>query len=139
MAIPGSYTEETLKTYMLTVLRQLGAVLGMTVNSFDEAVNEVLLAYGVADIADATDIPKLRALAKVEAWKVALAEAGARIDWSEAGASFKQSQYRAAAREGLLGAEAEAARYGGGWPGYEVTVGQMTTYDPYVPMDEEDE
>jgi hypothetical protein len=139
MAIPGSYTEETLKTYMLTVPGQLGAVLGMTVNSFNEAVNEVLLAYGVATIADATDIPKLRALAKVEAWKVALAEAGARIDWSEAGASFKQSQYRAAAREGLLDAEAEAVRYGGGLPGYEVTVGQMATYDPYAPIDEDEE
>ncbi len=137
MALPTSYTEDELKAFMLATLEDLGSVLGLTAARFGEAVNETLLAYGVTAIAQATDIPKLRALAKVEAWKVAVKAASGRIDWSEAGASFKQSQYRTAAREGLELAQAEAAAYGGGLAGYEVTVGTMAIFDPYAWPDED--
>lgn len=137
MAIPTSYTEATLKGYMLATLSDLGTVLGLATSNFDEAFNDALLAYGVTDIANATDIPKLRAFAKVEAWKVAVNAASGRIDWSEAGASFKQSQYRTAARDGLALAQSEAAQYGGGMAGYEVTVGQMVLHDPYAWSEEE--
>ena len=138
MAIPASYTEETLAAFMLATLKQLGAVLGLALGDFEEAVNETLLAYGVANIADATDVPRLRALAKVEAWKVAQAQAGSRIDWSEAGASFKQSQYRTAVKDGLELAIAEATKAGyiaeppSDLPGYEVMVGTLGMYDPYA-------
>jgi hypothetical protein len=138
MAIPASYTEAELKTFMLAAVAELGAVLGLTTSSFAEAVNETLLAYGVDDIADATDIPKLRALARVEAWKVAVVAAGSRIDWSEAGASFKQSQYRAAANNGLSLAQSEAVPYGGGLAGNVVTVGTMTMNDPYAVVSDEE-
>lgn len=141
MAIPSSYDEDTLKAYMLAALGDLGSVLGLTTGSFAEAVNDTLLAYGApsgaTDIADATDIPKLRAFAKVEAWKVALTAASGRIDWAEAGASFKQSEYRKAAREGLALAQSEAVAYGGGMAGYEVAVGELAPYDPYAWPDDE--
>lgn len=122
---------------MLGALGELGAMLALTTASFTEAVNETLLAYGVAVIANATDIRKLRALAKVEAWKVALTAAGGRIDWSEAGASFKQSQYRSAAEAGLKLVRFEAMEAGyiadpSQWDGGTITVGQMSTYDPYA-------
>lgn len=137
MAIPSSYTEPTLKNYMLSVLKELGSVLSLAAESFDEAVNDTLLAYGVTDIADATNMLKLRALAKVEAWKVAVTAAGARIDWSEAGASFKQSQYRTSAKEGLALAQSEATQYGGAMAGYEITVGALHVHDPYAWSEEE--
>lgn len=133
MPIPGSYTEETLKDFMLATLEDLGSVLGLTAARFTEAVNETLLSYGVSDIASATDIAKLRALAKVEAWKVAVKAASGRIDWSEAGASFKQSQYRTAAIAGLALAQSEAAKYGEDpLAGNVVTVGKMSFPDPYA-------
>lgn len=141
MAIPSSYTEDALKAFMLTALEDLGSVLGLNSDRFNEAVNETLLAYAtggpLTEIANATNIPKLRALAKVEAWKVAIRAASGRIDWSEAGAFFKQSQYRLAAEAGLALAQLEAVQAGylpdaAAWTGGEITLGQMSSYDPYA-------
>ncbi len=135
MAIPAAYTENELKEYMVATLGALGAALALTTVDFGEAVNDTLLAYGIDEIDQATDIAKLRGLAKIEAWKVALAAAGGRIDWSEAGASFKQSQYRQPAKDGLelAVAEAQAAGYipDQSLAGYEIAVGQLRVNDPY--------
>jgi hypothetical protein len=139
MPIPSSYTENQLRDFMLASLQELGAVLGLTAESFAEAVNDTLLAYGVAEIANATNVAKLRALARVEAWRAAVAAASARIDWSEAGASFKQSQYRAAASDGLARAQMAAAEYGEALPGYVVSVGTLAISDPYAWTEDEDE
>lgn len=82
MAIPTSYTEQTLADYMVTVTEQVSAAIGLDFASFGEAINDTLIAYGESDIADATNIKKLRALAKVEAWRRCVEALAARYDKS---------------------------------------------------------
>lgn len=131
MAIPTSYSEETLKAFMLAALSNLGAALGLTASSFNEAVNDALLAYGVTDIAQATDIAKLRALARVAAWQVAVSAAAGDYDFSADGGNYRRSQLHEQARKGLAAAEADAAVYSGE---NQATVGLMIWDDPYQPL-----
>ncbi len=61
---------------MWTILGPTATALGWTVGtndagSFAEPVNETLLAFGVSVIADATDIGKVRAIARWQAWRAA--------------------------------------------------------------------
>ena len=58
MAVMTSYSEDTLADYMLLVTKAVSAAAGIDYAAFAEAVNDTLLAYGVTDIADATDIKK---------------------------------------------------------------------------------
>lgn len=132
MAIPTSYSEETLKAFMLAALSNLGATLGLTAASFDEAVNDTLLAYGVSDIAQATDMAKLRGLAKVAAWQVAVAASAGDYDFSADGGNYRRSQLHEQARKGLAAAEADAALYGGD---NQASIGVMAWGDPYRPVE----
>lgn len=77
MPIPTSYTEHTLIGYMRDgVLRVTGRQLGLTNDAdYADAVLEVALALGVQTIAEATDIARLRAVARREAWRVAMQQA----------------------------------------------------------------
>lgn len=111
--IPVSYSEETLAAYMLAVLADVGSVLGFDGDEFDEAINDTLLAYGEDDIADATDIAKLRALARVEAWKLALIAAAARYDVSDGTQSLKRSQILSQIKSALAVAVDDASAYTG--------------------------
>lgn len=132
MAIPTSYSEETLKAFMLAALSGLGTALGLTAASFDEAVNDTLLAYGVSDIAQATDMAKLRGLARVAAWQVAVAAAAGDYDFSADGGNYRRSQLHEQARKGLAAAEADAALYGGD---NQASIGVMAWTDPYRPVE----
>jgi hypothetical protein len=76
MSAPAVYTEKMLADFMHGELGKVATLLGYTVGvsdagSYTEAVNESLLRYGAAAIADAGEILKLRALARVEAWRKA--------------------------------------------------------------------
>jgi hypothetical protein len=89
--------------------------------------------YGVSAIADATDIAKLRAIAKVVAWRMVndylVATA---YDFSADGASYRLSQMKASAEKALELAE-QAAIQAGYISGYAVEMGTLTrAYDPYV-------
>jgi hypothetical protein len=129
MALPASYTEATLKTYMLACLGGLGTVLGLTTDSFAEAVNDVLAAYGVDDIADVTDIPKVRALAKVAALRTAQAMAAGWYDFDADGGSFSRSQVAEQLAGLLAAAEGDALLYA---DGYTIGTGTLTyVSDPY--------
>lgn len=77
MPIPTSYTEHTLIAYMRDgVLRVTGRQLGLTNDSdYTDAVTEVTIALGVDAIADATDMQRLRTLARREAWRTAMQQA----------------------------------------------------------------
>lgn len=138
MALPSSYTEATLKTYMLASLGGLGTVLGLTIDSFAEAVNDVLAAYGVEDIANATDIPQLRALAKVAALRTAQATAAGWYDFGADGGDFKRSQVAEQIATMLATAESDALLYA---DAYTIGTGTLTyTDDPYpFSVDDEDE
>lgn len=129
MALPTAYTEATLKTYMLASLGALGTTLGLTMISFDEAVNDVLAAYGVTDIANATDIPKLRALAKVAAARTAQVTASSWYDFKADGGDFSRSQVATQVKTLLAQAESEALAYA---DAYTIGTGTFTyVADPY--------
>lgn len=135
MAAPTAYTEETLKAYMHTVLGAVATALEWSVagGQYDEPVNEVLLAYDVTDIANATNVRKLRALARREAWRAAVNSLASNYNFSADGARHDLSQVYEQAQKQLEAAEADTLAYD---PDYAVTLGTMdTTYDPYEPVD----
>lgn len=93
MPLPTSYSESTLAAYMESgILRATGAVLGLVgASHYAEAVNDVAAALGTT-IADATDMPRLRILARREAWRLAMQQAGGDYKYSEDGASSDRNQ-----------------------------------------------
>lgn len=94
MALPTSYTDTELATYMRdAVLHSTARVLGLTeTDQFAEAVNNAVLASGQTAIADCTDIPVLRAWAAVAAWETAQAVAAGDYAYSADGASWQRGQ-----------------------------------------------
>jgi hypothetical protein len=138
MTVPTAYTASQLQAFMLRTTGNLGTVLSLTTIDFEDAVTDVLLGYGVNTIESASDIAKLRALAKVEAWKVAKAKAAGRTDFDADGASFTRSQLIEQAQSNLEMAEQEAMVHGG-LAGYAVTTAVFTyPGDPYpLPSDED--
>lgn len=132
MAIPTAYTDFTLRSYMAASLGTIAETLGLDQLSFVEAANDVLLAYGVDDVAAATDVGLLRALARVEALRVAEQAVALSYDFSADGASFDRSQMAARVAALLVRAEADAARLGGGGAAWSVGVGSLgIPGDPY--------
>lgn len=109
MAVPTVYSETTLANLMAAALGPIAATLAIT--DYSEAVNDVLLAYGVTDIADATDIPRIRAMARAQAWRLAMDAASSRFDDSTDGQSMSRSQLYDHAKAQYERAEAAAAGY----------------------------
>jgi hypothetical protein len=72
MAIPSSYTDLTLAQYMIDTLEGVAASFDWNTSSFNEQINDVLIAYPASSVATATNIPKLRVLAAYYAWRKAL-------------------------------------------------------------------
>lgn len=137
MAIPSAYTESDLAAYMRNVTKAVSDVLGLVAGDFAEAVNDALSAYGVSGIADATDIAKLRMLAKVAAWRtVNDALITTAYDFSADGGSYKLSQMKAGAEKALELAEQAA----GASAAYAIEIGTLTRpHDPYVSVWSTDE
>lgn len=99
MSVPTSYNESDLASYMHSVLGSVADVLSWTVpSSYSEPINEALLAYGVNDVSLATDIRKLRTLARREVWRAVMQATAAHIDVQLDGESFDQSQVHEQAR-----------------------------------------
>lgn len=74
MALVTSYTEKTLADFLNTVLGPTASALGWSsgaddAGDYEEPVNDILIAYGVQDVSEATDIPKVRVLARWIAWR----------------------------------------------------------------------
>lgn len=134
MPLPSSYTESQLRDYMLHVTGNVGVALGLASADFAEAVNDALVVYGATDIATATDIPRLRAAARVAAWERALALCAGRVDFGADGANFRQSQLMDQARAALSEARADAATYGVGWAGYAVESADVNYNDDPYPL-----
>ncbi len=114
MAIPTSYTEQSLMNYMHEALSGVGDVLGFDPpHAYAEPVNEALLVYGTDDIATvtgATNIRKLRAIARVEAWRKVMATTSGDYDFRrEDGAQYSRSQAYAQA-EGMFNQALKEAR-----------------------------
>lgn len=137
MPLPTAYTDTTLATYLHSLAPDLLTSLGWSVagGSYAEIINDTLLAYGVADLSQATNIGKLRAVARYALWTAVLdALAGNRFDFSADGSQFSRSQIYTQARQQQMLAKAEAARYGGigsAFAMYNVT----RAHDPYLAHD----
>ena len=99
MAVPTSYTETELKTYMHTVIGSMANHLKFTVasGSYDEALNDALFSYGQTDISLITgqsSIYLLRAYARYAVWVLVVNSTANEIDYTHAdsGATYKHSQ-----------------------------------------------
>lgn len=104
MPIPTSYTEEGLMNYMHAALEGIGDVLGFDPpHGYDDAFYEVMLAYGASDVATVSgmgNIRKLRAIARVEAWRKVMAATAGDYDFRrEDGATYDRSQVHAQAEK----------------------------------------
>lgn len=73
MPIPTQYSEADLAQFSITALGPLASALGWDVDTpqVAESVNDALLGYfgGTGLVADATDVAKLRAWARVAIWR----------------------------------------------------------------------
>ena len=132
MPAPVTYSETTLVDFLHLTLGDTAAVLGWATTDyrFYEIVYEVLLAYGVATIGEATDIRKLRALARVEVWRAVVQATAGEHDYETATASFSRSQIHKQAVANLEAAEQEAARFIAASP--VIVLPTRTPLDPYV-------
>ena len=131
MTLPTVYTESGLNLYMRETLGGIATTLGLESSDFVETVNDVLAAYGVSTIADATDIVKLRALAKVGALRRAQIAALSWYDFSADGGSFSRSQVQAQIKAMLQAAETDAIPYADVYAVTTATMTYTTAADPY--------
>lgn len=134
MALPTVYTEGDLIDYLVLVLGEAGAVLGLDADApiMAEVVNDTLLAYGVADLAEATDIPRLRALGRWRAWLAAVDSLAGyyTVSLPAEGGQLTLSQLSDQATRRLQAAEIEAGAYGSG---YALSVRPLSDpRDPYA-------
>lgn len=129
MSVPASYTAEELADYLAAVLGKTATVLGWTSDSYDEAINDALLLYGVDAIGDATNIGKLRACARLALWQAVEADTVGYHDFSEDQQTFRLHQVHQQATAQLKQARKEAARYGIG--GLAMSSVAMTRTSPF--------
>ncbi|MCC7017833.1 MAG: hypothetical protein IT564_11590 [Rhodospirillales bacterium] len=143
MAAPTSYTETTLREYLHGRLGSLASVLGWNVadGSYNEAVNDVLLAYGTADIttvSGAANINLLRAYGRYFLWKSVAEATVNEIDYTHAdsGATYKHSQIHKQAKDMMKLVADEIVALGGDVSGYEITAYEIEyTDDMYTALD----
>lgn len=132
--VPVAYTENELAEYMETVLADLGEDLGLSASAgdFSESVIDTLLDYGVTaitEISGAKAVRKLRALARVNAWRLAVARCAPHYDFKDGDQSLTRSQLQDQAQEALSIAQADALVYD---TRYRVGVDRVAhVHDPY--------
>jgi hypothetical protein len=98
-----------------------------------EAMYSALLAYGVSNVILCTDMAKLRALARVYAWRAVVAAVAGDYDFTDAGSTYNRSQITQNAQDALALAEADAWAY---LPGGVITRQPFTLTDnPYRRVD----
>jgi hypothetical protein len=147
MPVPTSYTEHELADFMAAELGKVATLLAYAVGALDagsyqEAVNEAIIQYGAASIALCTDIPKVRALARVEAWKKACNDLVTYYKFSSTGSVFERESVYKNAVESLDRAYGLAVEWVSfpTWPTYEIGVTRLRPVnDPYryIPEDEQ--
>lgn len=137
MALPDAYTEASLAEYMAACLGAFGTALGWDTlrGDYAEAVNDAIVAYGVDDISEATDIPKLRVLARVAIWEAAVAASASFYGLSTAGQSLSRQQMQEQAARALAVARRQALAYR---DAYAVTTTSVRyARDVYAPFEQE--
>jgi hypothetical protein len=135
MAAPTSYTEAELKAYIHASLAGVAEVFGWTVagGSYDEMVNDALLALGHSDIASVSgvqDVSRLRTVARLMAWRAVVEQSSMNFDFSADGGSYSRSQVNEMARERVSALETETAGYLGTFAAHTQPV--KYAHDPYT-------
>lgn len=141
MPIPTTYTEGELAVYMHATLGELAAWLALTPNtsSYDQQITDTLIAYQVIDIASANDIAKLRAIAKREAWRMAMERTAIAYNISADDQRFDREKIHEHCRNMFDRASSAAAQYVGDDPSYSVQIYTMVDpNDPYRPVSEDE-
>jgi hypothetical protein len=141
MPAPTAYTEKSLAEFMHSELGRVATVLGYSVGSNDagdyaEAVNETLLVYGANTITDATSIQKLRALARLEAWKKAVGDLTTFFKFSADGGSFERQQMFDQAKAKMESANVAAMAYDSAYSAVVTRVTPVNDPYRYIPEDE---
>jgi hypothetical protein len=109
MSLPTTYTAEELATWMRDELLATAAVLGMsdpTHAGYTTAVRRTLRAYGVSDLAQATDVVKLEALALIEVWRSVANQAATAINFEADGGRYDRKEIHKQALTMLAQAQA---------------------------------
>ena len=137
MPAPTAYTEPQLLEYMHRQLAPVADALDWGQQAeLEDALHEALLAYGVSLIADATDIRKLRALARREAWRKAVGWLAARYQFSADGTAYSRNQQFEQAQQRLRAAEVDALVYE---EHYAIRIDAVSRpHDPYAYVEDED-
>jgi hypothetical protein len=113
MSVPDVYTESALANFMrYGILRKTADVLGWLVQAdYQEAIDQTLLDYGVSDISDALNIPKLRSLARMNAWKAVMEANVPAYQATADGATFHRDQIYDHARQQYMAAVSDASPF----------------------------
>ena len=140
MALPTSYaTEAEFAAYLHGCLYGIAGVLAWSVDegSYDEIINDTLVAYGTSDLDSITgesNIVKLRALGKYYVWRAAVDGLASKYDYATNNQRFDLSQMQKMANTSLRQAEQAAAAYGVG--SYAIGVQRVIrTQEPYGYID----
>lgn len=109
----------TLTTYIDSNFGQIKTQLGWDSDDLSTIINKTLEIYGVATEAEATNTPKLHAVADVAVWRQALTDVSLDYDFSADNASYKRGQQSDMIRKNLEQAVTAAIVY---MPGYSIGV-----------------
>ena len=138
MPVPSIYTEPALRAFVVRELGATATVLGWDESAWDveEAVNDALLQYhgGAGTIGDATDVARLRVLARFAAWRAAVGGLAHKVSAAAGDQRMDLDKHFRQAGEMLALARSDASAYGVG--GFAVTVGRLVhTQSPYEYVD----
>ncbi len=131
MPVPTAYTEESFTQYLTTLLERAG--LNVMLAWVDEHVKEIiidtLLAYGVNDVTEATDVGKLRALGALKLWEAVAEAATLEINYTADGATMNREVIYQHAVGQVVQARIKALPYTDDWQVGNSSVGHAD--DPY--------
>lgn len=133
MTLPTLYTEQTIIIYLKVTLDTVEDIVAISFSKWTEMANDLLVMYGVTDYANATDITKVRALAKVVAWKAAMEAVSAWYKYSADGGSYDRNQIFEMCQSNYKNALHDASAYG---TDYEIKITEVSPiqspykYDP---------
>ena len=133
MTLPTSYTSATIVTYMQNILDVVKDIVSISTNKWDEVANDVLVMYGVTEYTSITDITKVRAIAKMLAWKTAMEAVSAWYNFSADGGRYDRKQIWEMCKDNYQDALDGAMVYDSN---YVITIGEIVhvqnpyTYDP---------
>lgn len=136
MSVPAAYSEQDLLTYLVALLGKTATDLGWTTANVAEAYTDTLILYGVSSVGSATDIGKLRACARLAAWRAVEAETAPNYHFSTDGQSFHREQIHEHAVAMVKRARVEAQRHG---IEHSVSTLRVTRRDdPYVTLTDDE-